>query len=59
MRCNDTFLPLLANGEEDAQASSLAVELGHMTLPRIAEALGDREPRKVIYVAGRLVNVVV
>jgi hypothetical protein len=50
---------LLANGEEDAQASSLAVKLGHMTLPRTAEALGGREPRKVIYVAGRLVNVVV
>ncbi len=30
-----------------------------LALPKIAEALAGREPRKVIYVAGRLVNVVV
>ena len=27
--------------------------------PKIAEALGGREPRKVIYVPGRLINIVV
>ena len=30
-----------------------------MAQPKIAEALNDREPRKVIYVPGRLVNIVV
>jgi leucyl-tRNA synthetase len=26
--------------------------------PKIAESIGDREPRKVIYVPGRLINIV-
>ena len=30
-----------------------------MTQPKIAEAIGGREPRKVIYVPGRLINIVV
>ena len=30
-----------------------------MTQPKIAEAIADREPRKVIYVPGRLINIVV
>ena len=38
--------------EDDARARVL-------TQPKIAEALDGREPRKVIYVPGRLVNVVV
>ena len=29
-----------------------------MAQPKIAEAIGDREPRKVIYVPGRLINIV-
>ena len=38
--------------EDAARAAALA-------LPKIAEAVAGREPRKVIYVPGRLVNIVV
>ena len=38
--------------EEDARARVL-------TQPKIAEVLGSREPRKVIYVPGRLINIVI
>ena len=45
------MLPVDLN-EEAARAAALA-------LPKIAEAVAGREPRKVIYVPGRLVNIVV
>jgi leucyl-tRNA synthetase len=38
--------------EVDARARAMAQ-------PKIAEAVADREPRKVIYVPGRLINIVV
>ncbi len=38
--------------EDQAQSQALA-------LPRVAESLSGREPRKVIYVPGRLVNIVI
>lgn len=59
MRSNDTFLPLLANGEPNAQASSLGTGLRLVPLPKFAEPLDGRAPRKVIYLPGRRVNVVV
>jgi leucyl-tRNA synthetase len=44
---------MLAPGASEAEARAAA-----LALPKVAEALGGIEPRKVIYVPGRLVNVV-
>jgi leucyl-tRNA synthetase len=44
---------MLAPGASEAEARAAA-----LALPKVAEALGGAEPRKVIYVPGRLVNVV-
>ena len=30
-----------------------------LSLPKVAETLGGRDPRKVIYVPGRLINIVI
>jgi leucyl-tRNA synthetase len=51
-KVRDRLLLPVGLPEDDARARVLAQ-------PRIAEAIAGREPRKVIYVPGRLINIVV
>lgn len=41
-----------------ADASQEDIEAGAMALPKVAKYLGDNPPRRVIYVKGRLVNII-
>ena len=44
--------------EVAADAAQADIEAAALALPGVAKWLGDTPPRRVIYVAGRLINVV-